>query len=280
VKVLWATDVHLTAADVEVVEVFCTSVNGQSAEALLLGGDVAEAPVLVEWLSFLAERIDIPIYFVLGNHDYYGSSVSDVRDQMRRLDNPRLKWLPDVGVANLGEGIALVGHGGWGDARWGNFSRSPVILTDYIAIRDLGAAFDLDLFDGNLRNQGRLKKALGELGKDAAESLRPFLAEAVAVSRQVIVLNHVPPFREACWHDGRISDDNWLPGFTCKAMGDLLAETAMATPECDITVLCGHTHGTGVADILPNLRAFTGEAQYGRVDFKVVEIDDRSVRVT
>ena len=278
-RALWATDIHLDAAELDTVEAFCASVNRQSAKALLLGGDIAEGPSLPEWLVFLADRIDLPIYFVLGNHDFYGSSIDDVRHRMRELNDPRLQWLPHAGVVDLAEGVTLVGQDGWGDARLGNFFQSYVLLNDYLAIKDLSKVFDLDSFDGDLSKQGKLKKVLGSLGDDEANSLRPFLARAVAGSRQVVVLTHVPPFREACWYHVGLSDDNWLPGFSCKAMGDLLRETAEANPECAITVLCGHTHGNGVADILPNLRVYTGEASYGRVDFKVVEVDESNMTV-
>ena len=37
-----------------------------------------------------------------------------------------------------------------------------------------------------------------------------------------------------------------------------------AHPECEMTVLCGHTHSPGEAQILPNLRVLTGGAEYGR----------------
>ena len=79
-----------------------------------------------------------------------------------------------------------------------------------------------------------------------------------------IVLTHVPPFRESCWHQGRISDDDWLPYFTCRAVGDALLEIMQARPDRDLTVLCGHTHGEGQAEILPNLRVWTGGADYGK----------------
>jgi predicted MPP superfamily phosphohydrolase len=279
-KLLWATDIHLNAANPRVIESFCTSANGEQADALLLGGDIAEAPSLKRWLLFLAERIHLPIFFVLGNHDYYASDVKSVREQMQRLEDDRLKWLPESGVAHLGDGIALVGHGGWGDARFGNFDRSNVILTDYIAIQDLAEKFDHSTFHGDFRNQHALKEALQRFGDDAAASLRQALEEAVATSRQLIVLTHVPPFREACWYEGRYSDDHWMPAFTCKAVGDVILEVAKANQGCNITVLCGHTHGQGVADILPNLRTYTGEAEYGRVDFRVVSIDRAGVSVT
>jgi hypothetical protein len=69
--------------------------------------------------------------------------------------------------------------------------------------------------------------------------------------------------REACWYEGRISNDDWLPHFTCKAVGEVLLEGARASPGRQLLVLCGHTHGEGSAQPLPNLRVLTGGAEYG-----------------
>jgi predicted MPP superfamily phosphohydrolase len=60
-----------------------------------------------------------------------------------------------------------------------------------------------------------------------------------------------------------VSDDDWLPYFTCRAVGDALLETMQARPDRDLTVLCGHTHGAGTVEVLPNLRVWTGGADYG-----------------
>jgi hypothetical protein len=79
----------------------------------------------------------------------------------------------------------------------------------------------------------------------------------------VLVPTHVPPFRESCWHEGRVSNDAWLPFFTCKAVGDVLSEAMRRCPDREMTVLCGHTHGAGEAEILPNLWVSTGRAVYG-----------------
>ena len=114
-----------------------------------------------------------------------------------------------------------------------------------------------------LNNLPALKRKLGELGDEAARTLLPFYRDALERFDEVLVLTHVPPFREACWHQGRISDDAWLPGFTCKAMGQMLIEGARDHPDREVTVLCGHTHGSGEAHILKNLVAITGEARYG-----------------
>jgi hypothetical protein len=43
----------------------------------------------------------------------------------------------------------------------------------------------------------------------------------------------------------------------------VLIETIAAHPECEMTVLCGHTHSSGEVSVLPNLRVVTGGAEYG-----------------
>ena len=35
-------------------------------------------------------------------------------------------------------------------------------------------------------------------------------------------------------------------------------------PDHQLTVLCGHTHGAGETQVLPNVLAITGGAEYGR----------------
>ena len=115
---------------------------------------------------------------------------------------------------------------------------------------------------------------LRRLGEEAAEHLKIVLPDALASYDNVVVVTHVPPFREAAWYEGEISNDNWLPFFCCKAVGDVLTEQMEANPDSRLTVLCGHTHGQGEAQILPNLRVVTGGAQYRRPQIQgVLEIE-------
>ena len=78
----------------------------------------------------------------------------------------------------------------------------------------------------------------------------------------MILATHVPPFRESCWHNGTIASDDYLPFFTCAAVGEALVEIMSDYPRCDLTVICGHTHSDGEAQILRNLRVLTGGAEY------------------
>ncbi|MBU2501044.1 metallophosphoesterase [bacterium] len=273
----WSTDPHLDHAGPAGVAGFCDRLEAAGVEAVLLGGDTATAARLEIFLGELADRIGKPIYFVLGNHDFYGGSIAGIRQRVGALDHPLLRWLPQTGPVALGEGVTLVGCGGWGDARLGDFPGSGVVLNDYLLIEELDEVFDRRGFRRSYGAGTALQERLQRLGDAEASALEPGLTAAAAGGRQVVVLTHVPPFAEACWHQGRISDPDWLPHFTCKAVGVLLARTAAAYPECRFTVLCGHTHGEGTARLAPNLVVHTQGAEYGFPEFRLLTIDSRGV---
>ncbi|NIO00741.1 MAG: phosphoesterase [Candidatus Latescibacteria bacterium] len=272
-KLAWATDIHLNVMEEDDIQRFCSRIIESGVDIVLIGGDIAEAPDLLEWLRLLESKLQRHIYFVLGNHDYYGSDIASVRHEVSELNSTYLRWLPAEGCVGLTSKSALVGVGGWGDARLGDYARSSVILSDFLFIKDLQSTIDMnDLADG-FEHREALKLKLQELGDRDAATLKPLLEQALNDYSTVFMLTHVPPFKEACWHGGKISEEEWMPFFTCKAIGDLLIESVSAKPSCKVTVLCGHTHGSGTAQILPNLIAYTAEADYGRADFKVFEIE-------
>ncbi len=275
-RLAWVTDPHLDFVEPDRIERFCGDLVASGVSGVLLGGDLCEAKELVRWLEFLDSRLGVPIYYVLGNHDYYGSSISAVRGRMADLRSPTLHWLPGAGSVRLGEEVVLVGHGGWGDCRIGDTEKF-VILTDYLAIQELSRTVDVEALLAGGSDRARLREVLSSLGLEAASALRPMLLEAAGDDRTVLLLTHVPPFREACWHRGGISEEQWLPGFTCKAVGDLLIEVASANPDCRFTVLCGHTHGSGHVRMRPNLEVYTAEARYGDLFFRIVEVSGREV---
>ena len=253
-RLAWATDVHLNFLSASGLDAFREALAQQEADAVVITGDIAEAPSVDPLLSVLAAELKTPIYFVLGNHDYYRSNIQRVREVVTSLSSRSswLAWLPAAGVVELTREAALVGVDGWADARYGDFMRSPVMLNDYLLISDLAGM-----------SKGERLEKLHQLGDDEAAALRPLLADALRKYRRVIVATHVPPFKEACWHEGRVSSDDWLPHFSSKAVGDALREAAAAHPDRKIRVLCGHTHSAGTAEILPNLKVMTGAAEYG-----------------
>lgn len=253
-RLAWLTDIHLNFVDLDGVEAFADSVAAQKPDAVLITGDIGEAFSVTFLLEALAGLIRRPIYFVLGNHDFYRGSIHEVRAAAAEAAaaSPWLTWLPAAGVVPLTPDFALVGHDGWADGRCGDYDNSWVVLNDYMLIRE---------FHG--RNKQERLALMQSLGDQAAAYLRGVLPEALESHRRVLVAIHTPPFREACWHDGRISDDHYLPHFVCRSAGDALRDVADAYPASGLLVLCGHSHGAGRADVRPNLVVLTGGAEYG-----------------
>lgn len=261
----WLTDIHLNCVSAEQATDFIDAVGQSDADAVLIGGDVAEWPDVVRYLREIAKRVARPVYFVLGNHDYYFNSIQNVRRGVAQLcgQSEHLVWLADAGVIELTPSVGLIGHGGWADARLGDYERSLVTLNDYRLIADLAG----------LGKQAR-RPVLEALADEAAAHVRRVLPDALRAYPRVFLLTHVPPFREACWYNHQISDDHWLPHFTSKAMGDAILECTRAAPRTHLTVLCGHTHGRGEARLADNLTVLTGGAVYGAPEIqRVFELD-------
>jgi hypothetical protein len=265
IRLAWATDVHLNFLPHEDLGSFCRYVEDVGASSVVLSGDIAEGPTLRYYLGALEKGLSVPVYFVLGNHDFYRASIKKVRALAAEISesSTRVKWLPAVGVVELGPTVGLLGHDGWADGRLGDYERSTVMLNDYLFIDELTG----------LSAQARLA-VLNELGDEAARYVRENLPGATKRFARVFFLTHIPPFHEACWHEGSVTAEEWLPHFACRAVGDALVEAADASPGCEITVLCGHTHSRGVARIRPNLIVRTGGAVYGApVVEEVIELD-------
>lgn len=253
-RVTWLTDVHLNFLEKAEAEAFYQTVAGEQPDAVVLSGDIGEAPDLAIHLSNMVSCLNCPLYFVLGNHDFYRGSIGGVRAKVEALCAvcPQLHWLPRDGVVQLTEETGLVGHDGWGDGRLGNYWSLAIRLNDWRLIEDFAGL-----------DHKKLYAKLNALGDEAAAHLRAVLPAALQRFPQVIVVTHVPPFREASWHEGGTSNDDWLPHFSCKAVGDVLLEAMTTHADRTMTVLCGHTHGAGDVQILPNLKVLTGGAVYG-----------------
>jgi 3',5'-cyclic AMP phosphodiesterase CpdA len=264
-RIAWLTDIHLNFLLARQVNEFLGSVAEVRPDAVLISGDIAEAHNICEYLQRIDEAIGAPLYFVLGNHDFYCGSIAEVRQRVARLcaERPRLHFLTCSDVARLTPQIGVVGHDGWADGRLGDYPGSMVLMNDFRLIAELAGRTKQDRWD-----------VLKGLGDEAAAHFRRVLPLAFETYPDVVLLTHVPPFREACWHEGRLSDDQWLPHFTCQAVGEAILEIMAARPDQRLTVLCGHTHGQGETQPLPNVQVITGGAEYGHpVIGRVLEFD-------
>jgi hypothetical protein len=241
VRATWLTDLHLNFLDEERLKAFATTLMRERPECLLVTGDTGEAPDVFQFFEILG--LIAPSYGVLGNHDYYRSTIAAVRERARTTS----WWLPARDPIELSDSTTLVGIDGWGDARCGNLE-SEVKLADWRCIGELDGLLVCPPAERCARLQA--------LGTAEAEALRGKLAGIAP--RELLVLTHVPPFADACWYDGKHSSPDWLPWFTCIAVGDVLLDYARAHPATTITVLCGHTHGRGEHRAADNLLVRTG----------------------
>ena len=253
-KIAWMTDIHLNFLKRPEVVAFCRDVAGMNPDAVLLGGDIGDARTIKTYLEIFQDVLDCPIYFLLGNHDFYHGSIAEVREQIKKLSTGSrlLHWLPEVGIVPLAEKTCLLGCESWADGRLGDYAKSKVMLNDYFLIDELTG----------LDSRDRLKR-LKSLADDAAAGLSEILPKALDRFQTVILLTHVPPFTEACRYQGQKTSAEWLPHFSCKAAGDVIMKHMSNYPNREMLVLCGHTHDAFQIRIRTNVEVRVGGAVYG-----------------
>jgi hypothetical protein len=86
----------------------------ERADALIVTGDIAESRMLGSALTSLPALTERPVYFVLGNHDFYQGSIAATRRLVNYVvsDTEGLVYLSQSGVVELTPSTALVGHDG------------------------------------------------------------------------------------------------------------------------------------------------------------------------
>lgn len=248
-KAAWTTDIHLNFLEIPGITAVMQRWSQFYFDYLLISGDIAQGNNILRHLSYIRDGIDKPVFFVLGNHDYYRDYFKNVNKEVgewcTRQNNMHI--LGNGEVIPLTENTCLIGAGGWADGRLGDFVRSTVFLNDYNLIDDFISAGRKD----------RLK-LLNELGDHFAAYFKKILPTALEKFREVILLTHVPPFKEAALYNGKTCDDDYLPHFSCKAVGEVLLEIMDDNPDKNLIVLCGHTHGGNSHDNHPELKKYTG----------------------
>jgi len=253
-KVAWLTDIHLNFISRERFKSLLRKIELSEADALVITGDIAEAEDFAAYLLHLQEKTGLPIYFVLGNHDYYRGTIESVRERASSLaeSSDRLFWLDRESFIALTGSTSIVGHGSWADGRSGDYENSNVEIADFELIADF---YGLD--------RAERLRLMQKLAEEASDHLRRVLPLALDASDEVILATHVPPFKESTWYRGEISDDMFRPYFCSSVVGDTIAEVMGRYPSKRLMVLCGHTHGSGESRIADNILVVTGGARYG-----------------
>jgi predicted phosphohydrolase len=225
-----------------------------------LTGDISSGQLLpyhIDVLGTIFQHYGKKLFFVCGNHDFYGASFKENRSVVKQVMESypdTLYYLTD-GKSFYNDGTLVVGHDGWYDGMYAPFTTGTVEMNDFHIIEDLKKCkTKTDLFS---RCRLEATKAANHVEQEIEWGI---LSKN---PNKVLVLTHIPPFQEMSTYKGNISNPIWLPCYSSKTFGDMLLKVAHKFPEVSFKVLCGHTHDRVEHLALPNLRGYTGYSKYG-----------------
>jgi len=282
-RLVWFTDMHLdhiTADPLgrydgfynqdndDIIIGFCKNVvKNLKPDAVMIGGDISNAYCIDAHLRLLSKSFGKKVYFVLGNHDAYGSSLAAVDMIVQDVvkSNKNLTWLDRANPIKLTDNTCLIGSSLWTDGKSGNWRTSNVWLNDYNVIAELKSSpYDTEALEITLKS----------LAKEFTRTLIKKLKKSLTKYKNVIMLTHVPPFWEGSFYNGKVQDANWAPHFVCTIAGEKIKEVMMRHPNNYLTVYSGHTHSCGEKQIADNIYVKNGEAQYKHMRVQeVIEVE-------
>jgi len=254
-KLLWLTDTHLDHSDSSLRQAFYKKLRGEDFDAAVITGDISTSRLLSTHLSELAQACaSRKVYFLLGNHDFYGSSFKE-GDRIAAAccaKHSNLQHLGQGEVIRLGPTSALVGHRGWADGRVYGGRRTSQRFPDQDGIRDLRYHSTYPAY-----------RKMERLGRESGAYFRRVLPYALASYRNVLIATHVPPFSRAVRFDGRPCEPTKLPHYVNASAGAVIQRVGEHFPQTKITVLCGHAHHGNTVRITDNLEVRVGQARKG-----------------
>lgn len=249
-KLLWLTDLHLDSATPNTRQAFYQSLRETAFDAAVITGDISTSRLLSKHLAELAQVCSPRnVYFVLGNHDFYGASF-DVVDGVAASccrEHSNLHHLGQGEIVRLGPDSALIGHRGWADGRAYGGKRTAHHFPDQSAIRDLRSGSTYPAF-----------RTMERLGRESGAYFRRVLPYALTSYRHVLIATHVPPFAQAVRFAGGPCAAEMLPHYVNASAGGVIKRIGKHFPKTKITVLCGHSHHAVTVNISENLEVRAG----------------------
>jgi predicted MPP superfamily phosphohydrolase len=249
----WLTDPHLEFCSHRTRHDLYQSINQAAGEIVVITGDISAGPHRSDQYTELAEHVTKPIYFVLGNHDRYGTTFANTEAVVARVTRQfsHLVRLDGSQVIPLNESVALIGVEGWADGLGGEGPSTKARINDFYEIVDFATEPEPQVF-----------RAMKERARKYARALRPSLLKALKAYQTTIIATHVPPYEDAAWHEGSPSSGDYQPFFSSPTMGKLIKAAATEHPGKSVLVLCGHTHSPGIYRD-GSILVLTAGARYG-----------------
>ena len=255
--IAWVTDPHFDQCDISKIENLIKDIKKQKVDAVLVTGDIAEKGTTGLYLQFLQRGLKLPVWFVLGNHDWYNISRERGEEILSKYLSDDLVLLDNTQEIKLNKKSCLVGGENWWDAAFGDtfgLIDGYVMGEDYQKIDYITPqSIDKAPFD-------RVRK----LSKDCSEKILDKIVEAFKTYDKVYLAVHVPPFKEACVVGGIQIPNNWLNHFCDFGLGTKLKLLMEQNPEKKLKVFAGHTHGKITVKVLDNLTVKVGKAKVGK----------------
>lgn len=252
-KHLWITDPHLLPWNRYKL---LGSILDEKPAAVFATGDLSYGLTLLSDLEFIGKRIGRPFYFVLGNHDYHGTSIKEVHRKIRELCKKykNLVWMTDAGVVALTDEVAVIGTEGWYDVRVGN----PQFI-NYTFDWFLTSEFK------TLKTMAERIEKFRDLANDSAELLTVNLEKAIETYKTVYLLTHFPPWPEANRSHSFVSEVFWEPYNTNFKLGKELEKVMEKNKKRNLIVLCGHTHSAMQIHVSRNIECRVGRGAYHKL---------------
>ena len=267
----WCTDIHLDFIDdpgeAAIRRHFSRLFAREVVDGLIVSGDVSLSQSVTRHLSALSQTLRIPIYFVLGNHDFYGGSFDSVRSGVTATSDsdPHLVYLTNEDVVSLTPTVALVGHDGWYDAAAGRPGGS-MMMNDWVKISDYRDVVLRPVPGGATILIDEVIRLSREFADAATREVIRKAELAAESHRNVLVVTHVPPFPQVHVDNPKTSSPETMPWYTSHVLGTALLGLAARRPDTRFEVFCGHTHGLRDVRVAPNLVCHVGGSKYGSPD--------------
>lgn len=249
-KYLWITDPHLNNLLPWQKYSFNSIIKKEQPTGIYLTGDISNGIWIKYDLKMLA-KIGVPVYFVLGNHEYFWSSIDAIHNKVRKVCDQykNLIWLDDRDVVEINEETAVIGTRGWfdndlGAPKWLRWKFEPWIIKDFVK---------LSFKDQQLKFK--------ELAGDSCRQIEVKLNMALEKGYKTIyLLTHFPPWTEVSNSDGMMNWF-WLAYNSNPKLGQTI-EKIMVGRKQRVVCLSGHTHHPEYVRISRNIECQVGEANF------------------
>ncbi len=185
-SVAWLTDLHLEFCSHRTRNHLYRSINQTAGEIVIITGDLSAGPHRLTQYTELAEKIRKPVYFVLGNHDRYGTTFANAEAVVERVTTlfSHMVRLDGSQVIPLNTSVALIGVDGWANGLGGEGPTTKARINDFYQILDFATDPEPQVF-----------RAMKERARKYSQALKPSLLKALKQYQTTIIATHVPPLR-------------------------------------------------------------------------------------